>query len=311
MQHAQILCVGMIEMEIITESAEHHFLTTLEECKSRKREWIYIHYAFGYQLQYERLINKIDQVEEIIEQAHAKSLSFLHEMEKGLNEFETGYAYHFSDSDLIFLIHAPEDHDKNEARYFFNSFAEKIPEKIRFYGSLENDMLRFQKIADNKLLSAKRIEVLHQLSDTNKIDSIPLRRKRRQDPMVMIVEDDRFTSAYTTSILNKTFDICHAKTGEEAIPMYIEHAPDIVLLDIHLPGMDGHSTLKLLRRLDPEGFMVMLSVDASSDNVLGATEAGAQTFLKKPFSKDRLVSVIRKSPHIRMHDARMRDAARL
>ena len=95
------------------------------------------------------------------------------------------------------------------------------------------------------------------------------------------------------------------------ITMYIEHAPDIVLLDIHLPGMDGHSTLKLLRRLDPEGFMVMLSVDASSDNVLGATEAGAQTFLKKPFSKDRLVSVIRKSPHIRMHDARMRDAARL
>ena len=298
-------------MEFIRESSEHHFLTALEKCKSRRTEWIYMHFVFSHQLRHSRLMETLDQLQETIDTAERKSTAFFEQMQDDLKDFKAGYAYHFKDGDIIVLIHAPEEHDKNEARYCFNKYAQSLPENIRHYGSLEHEMYKFQKMSDQKLLSTKRIEMLRGLGDKNKIESIPIRRKRREGALVMIVEDDRFTSAYTTSILNKTFDVCHAKNGEEAVAMYIDQAPDIVLLDIHLPGISGHEALQLLRRIDQDGFMVMLSVDASSENVLGATRSGAQTFLKKPFSKDRLLATIRKSQHIRQHESFVRDLAQV
>jgi DNA-binding response OmpR family regulator len=116
---------------------------------------------------------------------------------------------------------------------------------------------------------------------------------------VLLVEDDRFTASFAANILNKDYDLVHSKTGEDAIIAYVEHAPDIVLLDIHLPGLNGHETLRAIKKADGDAAIIMLSVDTVKQNIVGAAQGGAITFLKKPFSKDRLLAAILKSPHIK------------
>ena len=86
------------------------------------------------------------------------------------------------------------------------------------------------------------------MADSNKVASIDIRRDRHEDPVVMMVEDDRFTATYAANIISKDFDLILAKSGEEAIALYIEHCPDIVFLDIHLPGLSGLDTLVAIKK---------------------------------------------------------------
>ena len=97
---------------------------------------------------------------------------------------------------------------------------------------------------------------------------------------------------------NKEYDVVLAKNGEDAIRLYIEHAPDVVFLDIHLPGLNGQETLRAIRKIDPKSCVFMLSVDTVKENIVNANKDGATGFLKKPFSKERLMVAVKKSPHI-------------
>jgi CheY-like chemotaxis protein len=168
---------------------------------------------------------------------------------------------------------------------------------------LGDDLYNYQKLADAKLLSAKCFEAYKAMGDANRVMSIPIRRSRRDVSKVMIVEDDRFTASYAANILSKDYDLTICRTGEEGIIAYIEHAPDIVFLDIHLPGINGHDTLQAIRAVDPKAFVVMLSVDTAQNSISRATKTGAHSFLKKPFSKDRLLNTVKSSPYVRgIHD---------
>ena len=134
------------------------------------------------------------------------------------------------------------------------------------------------------------------MGDEAKTSSIPIRRTRRKDTLVQIVEDDRFVAAFAAHILNKDYEIIHSKTGEAAIADYIEHAPDIVFLDIHLPGLSGHDALQAIKKIDPDAYVVMVSGDAVKNNIVEASKGGAAGFLKKPFTQDRMIAMVKSSP---------------
>ena len=81
-------------------------------------------------------------------------------------------------------------------------------------------------------------------------------------------------------------------------------APDAVLLNIGLPDASGLEVLKCIRALDPYAYVVMLTGQASRENVLQATQLGAKGFIGKPFTSEKLLSCIAKSPFVqekRMH----------
>ncbi len=127
---------------------------------------------------------------------------------------------------------------------------------------------------------------------------MPLRRIKRDEPIILVVEDDRFTATYISGFL-KEFDLIVARSGEEAVLKYIEYAPDAVFLDIHLPGINGHQTLQAIKCADPDAFVVMLSVDTAKSSIMSASENGAVSYLKKPFSRERVLNTLRLSPFIR------------
>jgi CheY-like chemotaxis protein len=294
-------------VEIINESPEHHFVAILDKCKLTPQNWVCLYFSMQRGLNHAYIIKNIKNITDTLDKMEAQSRRFFDLACAEIADISGGYAYRFGDGDIVLLMQACNEDNKTKIRKIYNTLSEKIESSFSDYSLLEQDFYNYQKLADSKLISEKRLQAYRELGNKNKVASIGARRKRRADPLVMVVEDDRFTSAYATSILNKVFDVTQAKSGEDAIIQYIETAPDIVLLDIHLPGLNGHQTLQTLQAIDPQAFVVILSVDTSQQNVLNATNAGAHTFLKKPFSRERLVATVRKSPHIRMREIYIQD----
>ena len=85
-----------------------------------------------------------------------------------------------------------------------------------------------------------------------------------------------------------------ATNGEEGVQMAMELQPDIVLMDINMPGMDGIAASELISQRSPFTQIIMMSVQGEADYLRRSMLAGAREFLIKPFSSDELVSSIRR-----------------
>lgn len=113
---------------------------------------------------------------------------------------------------------------------------------------------------------------------------------------VVVVDDEPMVCTHLTTILG-TDDITvvgEAHDGAEAVEQVVRHRPDVVLLDIRMPGVDGLTALGHLAGLDPRPAVVVLTTFDVDDYVLRALAAGAQGFLLKstpPADLRRLVAV--------------------
>lgn len=107
-------------------------------------------------------------------------------------------------------------------------------------------------------------------------------------------------SLVTLKILKKTlkdteFEIVGEVTsGEEGLVKFDELKPDLVLLDIIMPGMDGIQTLENLVEKDPNVKAVMVSSMGAKEKVMESLEKGARNFVMKPYEKGTLIEVLKK-----------------
>ncbi len=83
-----------------------------------------------------------------------------------------------------------------------------------------------------------------------------------------------------------------AATGEEAVERFLECRPDVTLMDLQLPGMDGLHAIHAIRRLDPQAKIIVLTMYAGDANIYRALEAGAMGYLLKDAVADDLIRVI-------------------
>ncbi len=117
------------------------------------------------------------------------------------------------------------------------------------------------------------------------------------DPIkVLIVDDIAETRENIRKLLQFEADIDvvgAARTGEEALHMATETQPDVVLMDINMPDMDGITATEELLQDVPFAQVVMLSVQSDADYMRRAMLAGARDFIAKPPSGDELISTIR------------------
>jgi pilus assembly protein CpaE len=93
--------------------------------------------------------------------------------------------------------------------------------------------------------------------------------------------------------------IGQAATGEQAIEMAQESKPDIILMDINMPGIDGIGASQTISELVPHSQIIIMSVQSDADYLRRAMLAGARDFLTKPFGGDELITAIR-----RVHEKR-------
>jgi two-component system KDP operon response regulator KdpE len=110
---------------------------------------------------------------------------------------------------------------------------------------------------------------------------------------ILIVDDQpQIRRVMRTTLIAAGYEVDDAKTGEEALEKVREFRPDLVLLDINMPGMGGISTCKAIRS-DATIGIIMLTVRDSEADKVRALDAGADDFVTKPFSTPELMARIR------------------
>ena len=114
---------------------------------------------------------------------------------------------------------------------------------------------------------------------------------------ILIVDDHEVVRNGIRSYLEtiKDFDVVgEAESGEKAIKMVSELIPDIVLLDLIMPGQSGMETLSQILAIDPEACVIIVSSLGTEDAVHECLATGARSFLRKPFKRDDFLSFLRK-----------------
>jgi len=113
---------------------------------------------------------------------------------------------------------------------------------------------------------------------------------------ILIVDDEPDTLEIIRKLLQfEGFEILTASSGEEAVRRVTEEFPEVVLMDISLPGIDGNEALRRINKVDPFPSVIMLTAYATVDNAIQALKEGASDFVKKPFENDHLIHIVHQS----------------
>jgi two-component system chemotaxis response regulator CheY len=88
--------------------------------------------------------------------------------------------------------------------------------------------------------------------------------------------------------------VLEAENGQAAVAAYQQHHPDVVVMDIAMPVLDGLSALKEIMQLDPAARVMMVTAMGQEAQVRAAIEAGARDFIVKPFGSSRFLAGIHK-----------------
>jgi two-component system chemotaxis response regulator CheY len=113
---------------------------------------------------------------------------------------------------------------------------------------------------------------------------------------VLLVDDLPFMRSLLRDILTDAGMVvaAEAEDGRQALSAYLMSEPDLVLLDIVMPVMDGLTALRKLRMLDRQARVVMCSALGEQEMIIRAIQLGARDFVTKPFRPERVVSAVSK-----------------
>ena len=112
---------------------------------------------------------------------------------------------------------------------------------------------------------------------------------------ILVVDDAQFLRLRISKMLTMSgHNTLEAENGLRAVEVYQETRPDVVLMDVTMPEMDGLAALKKIRALDANARVVMLTALGQESVVLEAIRAGARDFVVKPFEPARVLSAIEK-----------------
>lgn len=112
---------------------------------------------------------------------------------------------------------------------------------------------------------------------------------------ILVVDDAEFLRVRISKMLQGDgHEIAEAENGARAVAVYKDVKPDLVLMDITMPEMDGLTALKEIRGFDPKAKVVMLTALGQESVVLEAIKSGARDFVVKPFERERVMNAITK-----------------
>ncbi len=113
---------------------------------------------------------------------------------------------------------------------------------------------------------------------------------------ILICDDAAFMRMMIKDILTKNgYNVAgEAENGVKAVEKYNETKPDLVLMDITMPEMDGIQALKQIKAADPSATVIMCSAMGQQAMVIESIQAGAKDFIVKPFQADRVIEAVKK-----------------
>ncbi len=111
---------------------------------------------------------------------------------------------------------------------------------------------------------------------------------------IMVIDDSPFASKQIKDLVEENgYEVIgYAKNGEEGIELYKELKPDIVILDIIMPGIDGLETAEIIMKADPSAKILMLSSLCDSDTLDEVRSIGLKYLIPKPWEDDVLLATL-------------------
>lgn len=114
---------------------------------------------------------------------------------------------------------------------------------------------------------------------------------------ILIAEDNAINMRYAQtalSIFSKDIQILTAKNGKEAYKQYLEHKPDMILMDIIMPGIDGYQATKMIRQHDTQIPIIAMTAKAYQEDKADSLAAGMNDYITKPVSLDQLKEILKR-----------------
>lgn len=112
-------------------------------------------------------------------------------------------------------------------------------------------------------------------------------------PTVLIIEDEETISSFISAILiSNDYQVVKAKTGKEGLFLFTSHIPDIIILDLGLPDIDGTDILKTIRKWSKTP-VIVVSARGHEREKVAALDMGADDYIVKPFGSSELLARIR------------------
>lgn len=113
---------------------------------------------------------------------------------------------------------------------------------------------------------------------------------------ILVVDDTAFMRMRLNNLLSEAgHEVVEAEDGQQAVERYGELRPDLVLMDITMPVMDGLTALEQIRGQDPSAVVIMCTAMGQQSLVMRALKAGAKDFIVKPFEPERVLTAVQRA----------------
>jgi len=113
------------------------------------------------------------------------------------------------------------------------------------------------------------------------------------NPALLFIEDDRAIAEMVVEVLQDSYDVDHAATGEEGLDRALHAHYEVMVIDRRLPGIDGVAVIQAVRRAGITTPVLMLTALGSIDDRVSGLDGGANDYLTKPFDFDELLARLR------------------
>ncbi|MDN5294308.1 MAG: two-component system, chemotaxis family, chemotaxis protein CheY [Eubacteriales bacterium] len=114
-------------------------------------------------------------------------------------------------------------------------------------------------------------------------------------PKILVVDDAAFMRMRLNKLLTENgYEVIEAENGKDGVEKYEKEKPDLVLMDITMPVMDGITAVEEIKKRDPNAIIVMCSALGQQNMVLAAVKAGAKDFIVKPYQPDKILSTVKR-----------------
>lgn len=111
---------------------------------------------------------------------------------------------------------------------------------------------------------------------------------------ILVAEDEESNYELVRIVLQKRYRLIRAHNGIEAVTMNEDEKPDLILMDIRMPEMDGLDATRIIKEVDHDTPIIALSAYAFEDNIREAKAAGCDAFMAKPFRVEDLIETVKK-----------------
>jgi DNA-binding response OmpR family regulator len=112
--------------------------------------------------------------------------------------------------------------------------------------------------------------------------------------LLLYAEDDKeIAELYINDFRDNGYEVAWAKDGQKAVELYKKYAPDLVLLDIDMPGLNGYQVAEEIRRKDPDTPVIFLTSFSASGKAIKGLDIGANDYIRKDVDVDELLARIR------------------